>query len=109
MKKARIIGACAFIYLFGIGFGAAVTGTPERAAAAVSYQAAAVSKADDEAYIIKERDGLVAVYSLPGGELAAETDISVSGLRAKDRALLAVGIEAENYNEVLLLLEDLGS
>ena len=60
-------------------------------------------------YLLREEDGVVAVYR--SGENRADrlTDIETAVLRRADRAMLRRGIPAENIGEVLSLLEDLGS
>ena len=60
-------------------------------------------------YLLRDEDGIVAVYR--SGENRADrlTEIETAALRRSDRAMLRRGIPAENLGEVLLLLEDLGS
>ena len=61
------------------------------------------------AYIVKEQDGYVAVFSSNPMRLLEITDISVGNLPAGDRNLLQTGITAGSRNELLMLLEDLNS
>lgn len=108
-KTARIACACGVIYMLSFGLSAAVTGT-DGGVAAVSVEAKAdVTPTAETTYIIKEREGMVAVFESGSGRPITETDIAVSGLRSQDRELVAKGIQVENYSEVLCLLEDLGS
>ena len=60
-------------------------------------------------YLLREKDGFVAVYR--SGERSPErmTDIETPLLRSADRAMLQKGIPAEDLGELLSLLEDLGS
>ncbi len=60
-------------------------------------------------YLLREKDGFVAVYKSGENRPARMTDIETSLLRRSDRAMLAKGIPAEDLGEVLTLLEDLGS
>ena len=64
---------------------------------------------DTAAYIVKEQDGYVAVFSSKPSRLLQITDISVNTLPAGDRSLLRSGISAGDVRELLMLLEDLNS
>lgn len=66
-----------------------------------SYQTAA--------YILKEQDGYVAVFSSNADRLLEMTAIPVSTLGRTDRALLESGITAADRQALLRLLEDLNS
>ena len=65
------------------------------------------------AYIVKEYNGAVAVFSkglLANNEQPIRvTEILTAGLPSKDRTMLKCGIEADNITELNELLEDLGS
>lgn len=61
------------------------------------------------AYIVKEQDGYVAVFSSNPSRLLQITDISVGNLPAGDRSLLHTGITASSRKDLLMLLEDLNS
>lgn len=63
----------------------------------------------DAAYILKEREGYVAVFSAESGKPVHQTAIRVSTLPQADQAMLRLGIAAADRQEVLTLLEDLGS
>lgn len=61
------------------------------------------------AYIVKEQNGYVAVFSSNPNQLLEITDISVGSLPAGDRSLLRTGITAGSRKDLLMLLEDLNS
>ena len=61
------------------------------------------------AYIVKEQNGYVAVFSSNPSQLLEITDIAVKNLPAADRNLLRTGITASSRNELLMLMEDLNS
>ena len=65
--------------------------------------------AEDAEFILREYDGCVAVFAAGESRPITMTDISVRSLREADRALLSAGLPAANRDEVLTLLEDLGS
>ena len=56
-----------------------------------------------------EYDGCVAVFAAGESSPMTMTDIQVKSLREADRALLNAGLPCETRDEVLTLLEDLGS
>lgn len=61
-------------------------------------------------YFIKGCDGFVAVYKgVKGRAPEAVTAIELSSLRSADRAMIARGIPVSDRQELLELLEDLGS
>ena len=64
---------------------------------------------DDAEFVLKEYDGCVAVFAVGGHEPVTTTEIDVRTLREADRALLGAGLPAANRDEVMTLLEDLGS
>lgn len=61
------------------------------------------------AYIVKEQNGYVAVFSSNPAQLLKITDISIGSLPAGDRSLLQTGITAKDRHDLLMLLEDLNS
>lgn len=67
------------------------------------------SNYDAAAYILKEQDGYVAVFSSNTDQLLEMTAIPVSTLGRTDRALLESGITAIDRQALLRLLEDLNS
>ncbi len=60
-------------------------------------------------YLLREKDGFVAVYRSGERSPLRMTDIETPLLRRADRAMLEKGIPAEDLRELLSLLEDLGS
>ena len=60
-------------------------------------------------YRLGEHNGLLAVYSAEGSEPVTVTDIALSSLRQADRDMISRGIVASSREELLALLEDLGS
>ncbi len=60
-------------------------------------------------FVLREYDGCVAVFAVGGQEPVTTTEIDVRSLREADRALLGAGLPAADRDEVLTLLEDLGS
>lgn len=73
--------------------------------AAMSY-----SEPKEESYCLRDCDGLVAVYYCSDmSSPVTVTDIETDTLNNNDRSLLQNGITAENKNELISLLEDLGS
>ncbi len=69
------------------------------------YQA----KSGRAGYLLREKDGVIAVYKSGENRPTRMTDIETALLRRADRAMLEKGIPAEDLAEVLALLEDLGS
>jgi len=61
------------------------------------------------AYILKEQDGYVAVFSSNDSRLLQMTEIPVNSLRRADRTLLETGIAADSRETLLTLLEDFNS
>ena len=64
---------------------------------------------DTAAYIVREQNGYVAVFSSNPSALLEMTSIPVSTLPQADRALLSAGIVAKDRQALLTLLEDLNS
>lgn len=62
-----------------------------------------------EGYRLGEHEGRVAVYSQHGSAPVTVTDIALSSLRQTDRDMVLKGLEAATQEELLSLLEDLGS
>ncbi len=58
------------------------------------------------AYLVREVDGLVAVFSGDGAELLRLTDSLVASLPMADRQCLAVGIPVSDDHALAMLLED---
>lgn len=72
---------------------------------------AADSDATSPSYLLTARDGYIGVYDLryDPPQLVTATDISISNLPARDQAALEIGIQAQNREKLLSLLEDFGS
>lgn len=67
-------------------------------------------RADSAEFYLRSSGGYVAVYAgQRDREPVTVTAIEVSGLRGADRAMLEKGIPVVDKNELLELLEDLGS
>ena len=60
-------------------------------------------------YRLKACEGFVAVYSGKSDTKPVMTDIELSALRGADRAMIERGIPINDRQELLALLEDLGS
>ena len=66
--------------------------------------------ADTTSYILKEYEGYIAIYSsMFDNRPTTITNIEVKNLRKVDRDLLGQGIAAKSREEMMSLLEDLGS
>ena len=63
----------------------------------------------DAEFIQREIDGCVAVFAAGERRPLTMTEIAVRSLREADRALLNAGLPCADRDEVLTLLEDLGS
>ena len=69
-----------------------------------------VGREADAAYILRDSAGYVAVFDGPRSREPLQiTRIETAGLRGTDRQLLKKGISVSDEDELLLLLEDLGS
>lgn len=65
---------------------------------------------DTGGYIVRDYGGYVGVYYNSGEEYPAIiTEISLASLRQYDRELIETGFEVASRDELMLLLEDLGS
>jgi hypothetical protein len=68
------------------------------------------SAAEDMPYMVREYNGYVGVFYPAESDLPTNlTDIPVRSLPLSDRLALAAGIGAEDYGQVVQLLEDFGS
>lgn len=65
---------------------------------------------NSEGYILGEKDGNIAIFSSsePSVPLSI-TNIELSQLRQADQSLVSIGITVANEEELMQLLEDLGS
>jgi len=64
---------------------------------------------EDEGYLLKAYEGYVGVYYSGEDYPALITDISLDTLRAHDRELMEAGYQVANRDELMKVLEDLGS
>lgn len=62
-----------------------------------------------EGYLVKARDGFVCVYYSGEDYPAVITEIPLENLREYDRELVISGFEVGSRDQLMLLLEDLGS
>lgn len=62
-----------------------------------------------EHFTLCARNGCVAVLDPALGETAVVTDIELATLRETDRKLIEAGLPVESREQLLVLLEDLGS
>ncbi len=65
--------------------------------------------AEDAEFFLREFNGCVAVFAAGESSPMTTTGIDVRSLREADRALLLSGLPCADRDEVLTLLEDLGS
>lgn len=103
--------ACFIVYVLSFGAAAGVMGNEPIEREIVDEEATLSTKAisSQPDYLVKEHNGVVAVFFDGDTKPMIETDISISGLRQNDRELIEQGIALESYNEVLGLLEDFDS
>ena len=95
---------CAWAALGGI------TGqAPERENTAAAYSYVPSCSLAEAEYVLREYDGCVAVFAAGEKKPVTLTDIEVRSLRRADRELLSAGLPCAGREEVLALLEDLGS
>lgn len=65
---------------------------------------------DEAAYVLRDYNGYVAVFaSAEARDPMTVTDIEVDRLRGTDQDMLGAGIAVSDRDELLMLLEDLGS
>lgn len=69
----------------------------------------ATAQPGSEGFLLCARDGYVAVVDPTVGETAVVTDIGLDTLREADRSLIESGLRVDSREELLSLLEDLGS
>ena len=65
--------------------------------------------AADTGYTLDEHAGMLAVYTGDGEQLVVLTDIELASLRSADREMINRGLQAASREEIMALLEDLGS
>ena len=100
-------GACAAALLLTLAASGAGKAPPPEDPPAVE---AAEPSPEAFTFVVRERGGRVCVF-LEGFDTQPDivTEISVEGLPAADRELLAAGMTVEGREAILRLLEDLGS
>ncbi len=109
MKLGTRLALCALL-LAGAALCASYTVRDLRAPGADADQPAAVAAAAPAAgYTLCAKNGCVAVLDPESGCAAVVTDIELQSLREADRQLVEAGITVESREELLTLLEDLGS
>ena len=88
----------------------AISGIQESAGAAAVASYEWSCDEEDAAYILREYAGHVGVFEPGGGKAPLTvTDIETKTLREADRDMLGAGIAVSDRDELLTLLEDLGS
>ncbi len=106
--KASVTGLLAVSAVFSAR--SAITGIRESAGAAsvASYEWSCDE--NDAEYVLREYAGHIGVFEAGGGKTPLTvTDIETKNLREADREMLGVGIAVADRDELLTLLEDLGS
>ena len=106
-KKWMTAFACVLIYFLSFGITAGVMGTSSQerkmVKAEITVSETVSSKTD---YLVKEHNGVIAVFINGEAQPVIQTDIYVNGLRQTDRELMKEGIALDSYTDVLCLLED---
>lgn len=97
-----VLGASALL----MGLAAVQDLQPRSLAASVDLPVEAAVSAPAPAYLVRELDGVVAVFSGDGSELLQLTDSPVSALPTSDRASLRSGIAVADDQALAMLLED---
>ena len=77
--------------------------------AAASVHVRAAEHTESTGFILRDCNGRLAVYAAGEKEPVTITEIETASLREHDRALVESGLLLKTQEEVLLLLEDLGS
>lgn len=100
-SRAATLALCTV--LSGI-FCAAALSMPEAAEEKENVQTESAAE-----YYLRDCDGFIAVYRGKSSHPVDVTDIETATLNDTDMKMLMDGIPAQSRNELLLLLEDLGS
>lgn len=105
MKKITLYSALLFsmamlITLFAVGE------RTERLPAGEHLSGIEIMGEQESVYTLKDENGSIIIEYMG---TKTETEIRTAGLRSYDKDLLAKGIEAESYEQVLMLLEDFNS
>jgi len=76
----------------------------------VKEEAAVQAPEAENSYILRDYDGYVAIFVENEPKLPVTvTDIQVSTLRELDRKLLVTGMKVKGHEELVMILEDIGS
>lgn len=75
--------------------------------AAPEPEAASAPEAEPGGYVLTDAGGEIGVYR--NGELILRTGVPLESLRDVDRKLVEAGIQSDSYEDILILLEDLGA
>ena len=102
------IGACALLAATAV-FCASYTVADLRTPAAHPAPQETSAVSDGARFTLCARNGCVAVVDPALGETAVITDIELGTLRETDRQLIEAGLPVGSRDELLSLLEDLGS
>jgi hypothetical protein len=106
--KAGITGILAVTAVFTAFWALRSIGAKAEGAPAAAYEWSCDEA--DAAFVLREYEGYVGVFEGGGGKTPLTvTDIAVDGLREADRDMLGAGIAVADRDELLTLLEDLGS
>lgn len=110
MKWKVKASICSALILFAVLSVTAVAGQLDRIMPGEAQMASLLDGDDEIHYVLREQDGFVAIFQEGfGDEPAVVTDIEAKTLRQVDRELLRLGIPVKNREELMMLLEDLGS
>ena len=111
MKLAGRIALLALMMALAFAAALGAAGTVRKAEERIPTEIYALyqAKSGRAQYLLKEKDGVIAVYRSGENKPERLTDIEIPVLRRADRAMLSKGIPADDLGEVLSLLEDLGS
>ena len=113
MKIGAAAAVLFAVFVLSFTFTGLIMGHEASALPYVSASADGQEVAEESApvrFTLAQHDGCVAVYSASDRENPLlVTDISLSSLRKTDRELIERGIAVSSHDEILGLLEDLGS
>lgn len=107
MKNRPRIVTAAVLAVFSAVVCIAALRAPEARTPPAETEAPASAEAAE--YYLRDCDGFIAVYRGASSTPIDITDIETATLNDTDMELIHNGIPAESRNELLLLLEDLGS
>ena len=105
---AALLAAVTALTSAALALGAEDSASPSPGESAPPEETPAQTR-EESPFVLREFEGRVAVYA-PGRDIPLSvTAIEVGTLRERDRSLLRRGLAAESREELLMLLEDLGS